>query len=68
MTEVVWSEGESFRRYTVRGGRETAECMCAVLGRRDDAAAYFDAPVFALEQGYRLDGEGRLYLGGALFL
>lgn len=68
MTEVVWSEGESLCRYTVRDSGETAACMCAVLGQRDGAAVYFDAPVFALEQGYRLDGDGRLYLGGALFL
>lgn len=68
MTEVVWSEGESLCRYTVRGSGETVACMCAVLGKKDGAAAYFDTPVFALEQGYRLDGEGRLYLGGALFL
>lgn len=67
MTEVVWGEGESLCRYTVRGRGETAACMCAVLGQKDKAV-YFDAPVFALEQGYRLDGEGRLYLGGALFL
>lgn len=68
MTEVVWSEGESLCRYTVRSRGETAACMCAVLGQRDGTATYFDTPVFTLEQGYRLDGEGRLYLGGALFL
>lgn len=68
MTEVVWSEGESLCRKTVRSRGEMTACMCAVLGQKDKAAAYFDAPVFALEQGYRLDGEGRLYLGGALFL
>lgn len=68
MTEVVWSEGESLCRYTVHNSGETAACMCAVLGQKDGAAAYFDTPVFALEQGYRLDGDGRLYLGGALFL
>ena len=68
MTEVVWSEGESLCRYTVRGRGETVACMCAVLGQKDGGAVYFDTPVFALEQGYRLDGEGRLYLGGALFL
>lgn len=68
MTEVVWSEGESLCRYTVRGRGETVACMCAVVGQNKGTEAYFDAPVFALEQGYRLDGEGRLYLGGALFL
>lgn len=68
MTEVVWGEGESLCRYTVRGSAETAACMYAILCRRDSEAVYFDAPVFVLEQGYRLDGEGRLYLGGALFL
>lgn len=68
MTEVVWGEGESLCRYTVHNSRETAACMCAVLGQEGSSAVYFEAPVFALEQGYRLDGEGRLYLGGALFL
>lgn len=68
MTEVVWSEGESLCRYTVRNMGETVGCMCAVLGQKDGAAGYFDTPVFVLEQGYRLDGEGRLYLGGALLL
>lgn len=68
MTEVVWSEGESLYRYTVRGRGEVVACMCAVLGQKNGTAAYFETPVFVLEQGYRLDGEGRLYLGGALFL
>ena len=68
MTEVVWSEGESLCRYTVRSRGETVACMCAAVGQNKGTEAYFDAPVFALEQGYRLDGEGRLYLGGALFL
>lgn len=68
MTEVVWSRGESLCRFTVRGRGETVACMCAVIGQNKGAEEYFDAPVFALEQGYRLDGEGRLYLGGALFL
>lgn len=68
MTEVVWGEGESLCRRTVRNREEAYACICAVLGQKDRMAAYFDAPVFALEQGYRLDGEGSLYLGGALFL
>lgn len=68
MTEVVWNEGESLYRCTVRSRGEVVECMCSVLGQKNGTAVYFETPVFVLEQGYRLDGEGRLYLGGALFL
>lgn len=68
VTEVVWGEGECFCRYSVQNIDETVACMRAVLGQRDGGAAYWETPVFALEQGYRLDGDGRLFLGGALFL
>lgn len=68
VTEVVWSRGGSLCRYSVRTGDDVAGCMCAVLGRKSADTDYWENSVIALEQGYRLDGEGRLYLGGTLFL
>lgn len=68
VTEVVWNRGGSLCRYSVRTGDDVTGCMCAVLGRKSANAGYWENSVIALDQGYRLDGEGRLYLGGTLFL
>lgn len=68
VTEVVWSRGECFCRFSVHSIEETVACMCAVLGREDKNTAYWETSVFNLEEGYRLDGDGRLYLAGAWFL
>ena len=68
VTEVVWSRGECFFRFTVHDRDEIAMCMCAVLGREDKNTAFWETSVFNLEQGYRLDGDGRLYMGEAWVL
>lgn len=68
VTEVVWNRGECFCRFDVRSVEETVLCMCAVMGREDKNTVYWESSVFNLEQGYRLDDDGRLYLGGEWFL
>lgn len=68
VTEVVWNQGECLCRFDVRSIEETILCMCAVMGREDKNTVYWESSVFNLEQGYRLDGDGRLYLGGVWFL
>ncbi len=68
VTEVVWNRGEAFCRFSVRNIGEVIACMCAVLGREDKNTVYWESSIFNLEQGYRLDGDGRLYLGGVWVL
>ena len=61
--EVVWQQGDAFFSFAVQDGDAAQAWVCALLREEALGTALSEEEIPALEQGWHMDEDCRLYFG-----